>query len=84
MTAMMSDEMKPIEAKVLAGERLTAEDGMARYEADLNEVGALANTVRERMCVNVAWYVRNQHINYTNICNKLCKFCSFYVAPKDD
>lgn len=84
MTSMMSDEMKPIEAKVLAGERLTAEDGMALYEADLNEVGALANTVRERMCGNVAWYVRNQHINYTNICNKLCKFCSFYVAPKDD
>ena len=24
------------------------------------------------------------HINYTNICNKLCKFCSFYVKPKDE
>ncbi|MCH2665392.1 radical SAM protein, partial [bacterium] len=36
------------------------------------------------MCGTVAWYVRNQHINYTNVCNKLCKFCSFYVAPKDE
>lgn len=25
------------------------------------------------------FFVRNQHINYTNICNKFCKFCSFYA-----
>jgi aminodeoxyfutalosine synthase len=81
---MIPENLKPIHEKVTVGERLTAEDGMVLYEADLNAVGALANIVRERMCGNVAWYVRNQHINYTNICNKLCKFCSFYVAPKDD
>ena len=84
MEWMIPDSLKPIHEKVVTGERLTTEDGMALYEADLNAVGALANIVRERMCGNVAWYVRNQHINYTNICNKLCKFCSFYVAPKDD
>ena len=28
---------------------------------------------------NVTYYVRNQHINYTNVCNKGCKFCSFYA-----
>ena len=32
---------------------------------------------------HITYYVRNQHINYTNICNKFCKFCSFYVSPKD-
>ena len=84
MEWMIPENLKPIHEKVTVGERLTAEDGMVLYEADLNAVGALANIVRERMCGNVAWYVRNQHINYTNICNKLCKFCSFYVAPKDD
>lgn len=84
MEWMIPDSLKTIHEKVTAGERLTAEDGMVLYEADLNAVGALANIVRERMCGNTAWYVRNQHINYTNICNKLCKFCSFYVAPKDD
>ena len=66
--------------KVMAGERLTAEDGLALYEnPNLNAVGALANIVRERMNGNVTWYVRNQHINYTNVCNKGCKFCSFYA-----
>lgn len=79
----MSD-LKKIEKKVRAGERLSLEDGMSLYDADLNHVGYLANIVRERMCGNVAWYVRNQHINYTNVCNKLCKFCSFYVKPNDE
>ncbi len=84
MEWMITDDLKPIHEKVVAGQRLTLDDGMALYEAELNGVGALANIMRERMCGNTAWYVRNQHINYTNVCNKLCKFCSFYVAPKDD
>lgn len=81
---MIPESLKDIEKKVEAGERLTLEDGLSLYDADLNAIGYLANIVRERMAGNVAWYVRNQHINYTNVCNKLCKFCSFYVAPKDD
>ncbi len=81
---MIPDSLKGIERKVQDGERLSLEDGLSLYDADLNAVGYLANIVRERMCGNAAWYVRNQHINYTNVCNKLCKFCSFYVAPKDE
>ena len=78
------DDLQPIYEKVTAGERLTAADGMRLYGTPhLNAVGYLANLVRERQCGNVAWYVRNQHINYTNVCNKLCRFCSFYVKPKD-
>jgi len=47
-------------------------------------LGYLANIVRERKNGAATYYVRNQHINYTNVCNKLCKFCSFYVKPKDE
>lgn len=66
--------------KVMNGERLTAKDGLALYEnPNLNAIGALANIVRERMHGDVTYYVRNQHINYTNVCNKGCKFCSFYA-----
>ncbi len=78
-------ELADLYDKVLAGVRLSREDGLRLYETDdLPLVGYLANLVRERMNGDVAYYVRNQHINYTNVCNKLCKFCSFYVAPKDE
>ena len=74
-----------IHAKVLAGQRLSLDDGLRLYACDeLPVLGYLANIVRERKSGDIAYYVRNQHINYTNICNKLCKFCSFYVKPKDE
>ena len=66
--------------KVVAQERLTYEDAVRLYTTpDLSAVGYLANMVRERKHGDRAYYVRNQHINYTNICNKFCKFCSFYA-----
>ncbi len=66
--------------KVMGGERLNSEDGLALYlNPNLNAVGALANIVRERMNGAKTFYVRNQHINYTNVCNKGCKFCAFYA-----
>lgn len=74
-----------IHDKVLAGQRLSLDDGLRLYACDdLPVLGYLANIVRERKNGDTAYYVRNQHINYTNICNKLCRFCSFYVKPKDE
>ena len=68
--------------KVLDGERLSREDGMALYASpDLPTVGALANHVRERMHGDLAYFNVNQHIDYTNICNKLCRFCAFQRLP---
>ena len=77
--------LSSIAAKVCNGERLTPDDGLQLYQTPhLNLVGLLANQVRERLNGNVAWWVRNQHVNYTNVCNKSCLFCSFYAKPKDD
>ena len=64
--------------KVLAGERLSFDDGMRLYnEPDLAAVGALANIVRERLHGDWTWFNRNLHINATNVCEASCIFCSF-------
>ena len=77
---ILGDELMPIHEKVLAGVRLDERDGRLLYcTPNLTGVGYLANMVRERVHGDKAYYVRNQHINYTNICNKFCKFCSFYA-----
>lgn len=66
--------------KVEVGERLSHEDGIRLYQTpNLTAVGYMANIVRERLHGKRTYFVRNQHINYTNICNKFCKFCSFYA-----
>ncbi len=70
--------------KALDGERLTGDDGLALYACpDINVLGYMANVVRERRNGDVCYFVRNQHVNYTNICNKDCSFCAFYVRAKD-
>ena len=77
---VVGPELIDIFEKVIGQERLTYEEGVRLYQTpNLSGVGFLANIVRERLHGDRAYYVRNQHINYTNICNKFCKFCSFYA-----
>jgi len=72
----------PVAEKVLARERLSLDDGLALYRApDLHAVGVLANHVRERLHGELAYFNVNQHVNYTNYCNKFCAFCSFDRLP---
>jgi aminodeoxyfutalosine synthase len=74
--------LAPIAEKVLAGERLTQDDGLTLYRAaDLHAVGELANWVREEKNGDIAYFNVNQHVNYTNLCNKFCNFCSFDRQP---
>ncbi|HEY0076984.1 MAG TPA: CofH family radical SAM protein [Abditibacteriaceae bacterium] len=83
--AIRAANLSDIYDKVVAGERLSFEDGLRLYATpQLNVLGYLANLVRERKNGNIAYWVRNQHVNYTNVCNKGCLFCSFYARPKDD
>ena len=70
--------------KVRAGERLSFDDGRRLYEhPDILALGYLANIVRERQNGNRAYFIYNQHINYSNVCTNLCKFCAF-GRPKGD
>ncbi len=73
-------ELIDIYRKVDEGKRLSFEDGVRLFNTrNLTAVGYMANIVRERRHGAKTFFVRNQHINYTNICNKFCKFCSFYA-----
>src|SRR5438034_487895 len=73
------DSLFPIAEKVLAGDALSQADGEALYASrDLHGIGRLANFVREKLHGHNAYYNRNRHINYTNVCALSCKFCSFY------
>ncbi len=75
--------LEQVKDKVLAGQRLSFEDGVALYEShDLLAVGALANHVREQRHGDAAYFVWNTHLNHTNVCVASCDFCAF--AAKAD
>lgn len=64
--------------KVEAGERLSCDDGLRLYNSnDILSLGYMANLVRNRINGDNTYYIYNQHINYSNICTNLCKFCAF-------
>ena len=68
----------PIQDKVAAGVRLDQDDGCTLFKSpDLLGVGALAQMVRQRLHGRRAFYIYNQHLNYSNICVNGCKFCAF-------
>lgn len=71
-------QLEEVYEKVKTGQRLTCEDGQRLFACpDLVAVGALAHHARTRMHGRRAYYVMNQHINYSNICVNGCRFCAF-------
>jgi aminodeoxyfutalosine synthase len=77
-SALREAGLYDIYEKVVSGVRLSAEDGERLYaNSHLTAIGYLADSVRRRLNGNVTHYIYNQHINYSNVCINLCKFCAF-------
>ncbi|WP_375486604.1 cyclic dehypoxanthinyl futalosine synthase [uncultured Jatrophihabitans sp.] len=80
--------MQPSIAEVLArgaaGGRITPDEALLLYtDAPLHALGRAADTVRRRRFPdNIATYIIDRNINYTNVCLTACKFCAFYRSPK--
>lgn len=79
MLHTVDPRLKSIRDKVEAGQRLSLDDGLLLYQDDipLNDVGQLANLVRERINGNRGYYNINTHLNATNVCVYRCVFCAF-------
>ena len=75
---IVSTELKDIHKKVESKKRLSFEDGVQLFNSrDILSIGYMANIIREKKNGNIAYFVTNAHINYTNICINRCQFCAF-------
>lgn len=74
-----------IEKKILAGERLSAENAVELFNSDdIFTLGRLASHVAVKKNGNNAYFIVNRHINPTNICINRCKFCAFSRSKGDE
>ncbi|HYQ47517.1 MAG TPA: aminofutalosine synthase MqnE [Thermodesulfovibrionales bacterium] len=74
-----------IRKKVLAGKRISEEDALHLFESDdIFTLGALASHIARKKNGPRAFFIRNRHINPTNICINRCKFCAFSRSPGED
>ena len=79
--------LRPIAEKVVCGQRLMEDDGLALYAtSDLLGLGTLAEFANDRRNGDRVFFSANQHINPTNVCilRNTCTFCSFARMPKED
>ena len=78
--------LQQIEQKVLADDRLTAEEGvfLFRPDVDLHQLGEMADDVRRQKNGNAVYYNLNAHLNPTNICLYRCKLCAYSCEPDDE
>src|SRR5689334_10145050 len=85
--ALRDPALTPIAEKVLAGDRLTADDGVQLYATtDLLGLGRMAEFANVRRNGDRVLFSANQHINPTNVCvlRNTCVFCSFARMPKEE
>ena len=67
-----------IAEKVLQQQRITPDEALFLYQkADLGYLGILANHIRENKNSRQVFFIRNVHLEPTNVCVCNCKFCSY-------
>lgn len=54
------------------------------FNIDFLELGKQADDIRQRMWGKKTFFVRNLHLNYTNICVSKCRFCAFAKDEGDE
>lgn len=86
MIFTVDQRLRAIQDKVENAQRLSQDDGLLMYRPDipLNELGQLADLVRQRINGNVGYYNINTHLNATNVCVYRCVFCAFRSDLRSD
>jgi len=82
--SLIPPDLRSIAEKIEANQRISEQDALRLYQSrDLNALGIMASAVRERKNGNVATYILNRYINYSNICVLSCQFCAFAAKKRD-
>ncbi|NIP29474.1 MAG: dehypoxanthine futalosine cyclase [Candidatus Dadabacteria bacterium] len=69
--------------KINSNQRISADEALTLLQnADLLQLGSLANLVRKRFNPdNTVTFVADTNPNYTNVCDTECLFCAFWRPP---
>lgn len=70
-------------SKVKNNERLNADEAVALYDLDLFSLGELADERRKALHGKRTYFNINRHINPTNVCKDICKFCAYSASRKN-
>jgi aminodeoxyfutalosine synthase len=69
--------------KVQHGERVDFDEALKLYELDIFTLGKLADERRKKLHGKKTYFNINRHINPTNVCKDICKFCAYSASRKN-
>jgi aminodeoxyfutalosine synthase len=69
--------------RLLAGERLSQEDGIHLFDAPVLDLGRLADAYKRDLHGDRIYFTVNRQLNPTNVCVLACSFCD-YAKKHDD
>ena len=69
--------------KIKNRKRLNREEGLDLYNLDLFTLGKLADEIRVEKFAKKSYFNINRHINPTNVCADICKFCAYSASRKN-
>ena len=69
--------------KVENGERVDFNEALALYDLDIFTLGKLADARRQKLHGKKTYFNINRHINPTNVCKDICKFCAYSASRKN-
>ncbi|PKB65256.1 MAG: 7,8-didemethyl-8-hydroxy-5-deazariboflavin synthase subunit CofH, partial [SAR202 cluster bacterium Io17-Chloro-G2] len=80
LLGLVKQDVAAVLGKALEGLDITPEEGELLFETtglDYHAMVMTADELRRRSVGDVATYVVNRNINFTNVCIKRCGFCAF-------
>lgn len=82
--SLISTDLRPIAEKIEGRQRISDAEALRLFcSNDLNSLGVMASTMREQKNGNIATYILNRYINYSNVCILSCQFCAFAAKKRD-
>ena len=80
LTGALNPAVAAVLDRALSGEDVSAEEATLLFGTtgpEYNETVLVADELRRRTVGDIATYVVNRNINFTNVCIKRCGFCAF-------
>ncbi len=75
--------MMNLKDKILSGERINFQEALSLYDIDFFELAQLADAKRQALHGKKTYFNINRHINPTNVCKDVCKFCAYSATRKN-
>ncbi len=69
--------------KIENDERIDFEEALSLYDLDVFTLGKLADARRQKLHGKKSYFNINRHINPTNVCKDICKFCAYSASRKN-